>query len=349
MFGTSEPKLHPLETAYRENLPSIVASVSPARLRKDVASLNYPHNRLHSPAAMLKAEEFIVSAFHDAGWEMQRHPFFIKQVRGFLDYGDYRATIYPELAGVNLVAFKPGEQSDDALMVEAHYDTAFMSPGADDNTASVTALLELARILKPYKFKNALMLIACDMEELGFIGATQLAKELSIERQLKGAIVLETLAYSSREPRSQSVPPGFGLIYPDQTRRLKRRAFKGNNTVVIYHNIARSLAVSFSESLNHIAGADASMLLRAPGDIPLLGRALRIFLFSLIKQFYRADHYPFLLAKIPAIQITDTANFRNPHYHRNTDSPDTLDYERLANIVAALAITIQRMNGYFTI
>ena len=66
MLGTSEPKLHPLETAYRENLLSIVASVSPARLRKDVASLNYPHNRLHSPAAMLKAEEFIVSAFHDA-------------------------------------------------------------------------------------------------------------------------------------------------------------------------------------------------------------------------------------------------------------------------------------------
>jgi hypothetical protein len=104
---------------------------------------------------------------------------------------------------------------------------------------------------------------------------------------------------------------------------MKKCGFTGEDTFVIYHNDVKTLAVSFSESVAHIAGADSVMLLRAPGDIPLLGWILRTFFFSLVKQFYRADHYPFLVANIPAIQITDSANFRNPHYHGMTDAAYT--------------------------
>jgi Zn-dependent M28 family amino/carboxypeptidase len=345
MFGTTEPILHPLESTLSEQTASIISSVSPSRLRQDVLSMNYPRNRLHSPKDMVKAEEYIILAFQDAGWQTQRHPFTIKQAKGFLDYGDYSPKTYPELSGVNLIAVKPGEESNDTIVIEAHYDTVWMSPGADDNTASVAALLELARILEPYKLKYNLILATCDMEELGFIGATQLIKELATKYNLRGAIVFETMAYTSKRPNSQSVPPRFGLIYPDQAKRLKNRGYFGDNTVVIYHNNGRSLAVGFSESLAHIAGDDSVMLLRAPGDIPILSWILRIFFYSLIKQFYRADHYPFLVAGIPAIQITDSANFRNPNYHKMTDTPDTLDYDNLANIVAATATTILRLDS----
>lgn len=38
--------------------------------------------------------------------------------------------------------------------------------------------------------------------------------------------------------------------------------------------------------------------------------------------------------------VTDTAPFRNPYYHTTADLPDTVDYESLARITAALTRTI---------
>ena len=187
------------------------------------------------------------------------------------------------------------------------------------------------------------MIATCDMEEIGLIGATQLVKELKAECGLRGAIVFETMAYTSKKPNSQTVPKGFEQIYPNQYKRLKNRGFTGEDTLVIYHNNGKPLAISYGESLAHIAGHDSVMLLRAPGDI-LGGILARLFPY-LVRQFYRADHYPFLVAGVPAIQITDSANFRNPNYHKPKDTADTLDYEHLANIVAATAITIPRLDS----
>ena len=87
-------------------------------------------------------------------------------------------------------------------------------------------------------------------------------------------------------------------------------------------------------------GPDAVMLLRGPADIPVIGWFLRFAFPPLVRNFYRADHYPFLLAGVPAVQVTDSANFRNPNYHRVTDMPGTLDYDFLAKIVVAMAVTI---------
>ena len=63
------------------------------------------------------------------------------------------------------------------------------------------------------------------------------------------------------------------------------------------------------------------------------------------RHFARSDHVNFWRAGLPAIQVTNTANFRNPNYHRSTDTPDTLDYETLARITAATALTVQRLAG----
>jgi Zn-dependent M28 family amino/carboxypeptidase len=340
MLGTSEPRLHLVSKALTEQVKSITASVSPDRLKQHVQNLNYPRNRLHSPEDMKRAEEYIASLFQESGWQTKQLPYTLKEVKGNLDYGNYDSTTYPELSGVNIVAIKPGQEPSNALIIEAHYDTVWMSPGADDNTASVAVLLELARILDPYKFKQTVILACCDMEEIGLLGATELIKQLSPDYDIKGAIILETLAYTSKQPNSQSVPPRFGLIYPDQAKRLKKRNYVGDNTIIIYHNNAKSLAVRFGESMANIAGADSVMLIQAPGDIPVLGRLLRTFFYQLIRQFYRANHYPFLMAGIPAIQITDSANFRNPHYHKPKDTADTLDYECLACIAESTLIMI---------
>jgi hypothetical protein len=50
-----------------------------------------------------------------------------------------------------------------------------------------------------------------------------------------------------------------------------------------------------------------------------------------------SDHWSFWQEGYAAVMVTDTALFRYPHYHASTDTPDRIDYERLARVVAGLA------------
>ncbi len=350
MFGTAEPKLNPLDPELRGWADSIMRDVSPIKLRADVERLPAPRNRLHSSDAMAQADQIIMQSFRDAGWVAEPRPYELKYVLGYLDYeqGAFPAgckpALYPRLAGANILGIKHGLHCTDAIIIGAHHDTIRDSPGADDNTASIAALLELARVLAPFKFRNTVILAAFDMEEINFVGSSVLVQELSGERKILGAIVYETMAYTAAAPNSQVMPPGIGRLYPAQARRISRRQYAGDWTMVVYRKFAISIAQSFAEGLAHIAGPDAAILMRDATDIPILGKLLKSLIPS-TANFSRSDHFCFWAASIPAIMIGDTAEFRNPHYHKPTDTPDTLDYDRLAAIVGATAVAIARMAG----
>jgi Zn-dependent M28 family amino/carboxypeptidase len=131
-------------------------------------------------------------------------------------------------------------------------------------------------------------------------------------------------------------------VYRGQVRRLRANGMRGDFTTVIYQRSAQALATSFADGLAHLAGPAAVVLVRAPTDLPVLGPVLsRTVAFA--RDFVRSDHVAFWEAGLPAIQITDTANFRNPHYHRASDTPDTLDYRRLADVIAATAVAVERV------
>jgi Zn-dependent M28 family amino/carboxypeptidase len=228
--------------------------------------------------------------------------------------------------------------------VGAHYDSVPGSPGADDNGSGVAALLELARVLAPHRFRRSVLLAAFDMEEIGLLGARALVPALRREHRLRGALIFESLAYTTSAAESQAVPPGMNLLYRGQYARLQRRHGAGDFTATIYDGRSTVLARRFAEALAHTAGRDAVTLLRDPGDVPLLGRLLRRAVPA-VRNFSRSDHVAFWEAGVPAILVTDTADFRNPHYHHPTDTPDTLDYTRLAAIVQATALTVARIAG----
>src|SRR5438552_14448668 len=174
MFGTGEPTLDPLEGIWLDFAEHCNRVSSPARIRADVERLPAPRNRIHAPEAMAQCDEILIEAFNGAGWNAHRHAFQVKNVRGRLDYAQDRypagskPAIYRGLAGANVVATKAGLESKDVIVVGAHHDTIRDSPGADDNTASVAALLDLARFLGRYSFRDTIVLAAFDMEELGF-------------------------------------------------------------------------------------------------------------------------------------------------------------------------------------
>ena len=87
------------------------------------------------------------------------------------------------------------------------------------------------------------------------------------------------------------------------------------------------------------AGGKA-LLLRDPADLPLVGTSLARRL-PFVKHFSRSDHAPFWERGIPAVMLTDTAEFRNPYYHTPQDLSHRLDYSRIAQVVRATATLLK--------
>jgi hypothetical protein len=317
----------------------LMQEVRTQRLREDIVKLPAPRSRFSAPEAMAQAEAMLIQEFQQPSWEVERHPFSFTNVMGFNDQDYFRPKLYAQVDGVNIVACKPGEATQDVIIVLAHFDTTHISPGADDNTASVAALLELARLLAPYRFQKTIMLAAVDFEELGFFGAKSLVAELIQKRRILGCINFETMSYTNPAPGSQRLPKGMGWLFPLQTRQIARRKFRGDFTSLIYNGRGKGLARMVGPSLKEIISAEQTILLRDPNDLFLLGPLLRRIVPT-IKNFSRSDHIAFWKQGLPAVMVTDTANFRNPHYHKPTDTPETLDYEHLAKIVVATALAV---------
>jgi hypothetical protein len=350
MFGTDEPRLPMLSSGLQVWAEGVLRAIDTGRLRANVEALPAPRNRLHAPEAMRDADELLMQGFGEAGWATEYRPYEVRNAVGFLDYAKdkYAAgtklALYQHLAGANVLGIKEGSSPADTIIVGAHHDTIRDSPGADDNTASVCALLELARVLAPYKFRDTIILAAFDMEEIGFFGSQTLVKELARERRIRHAIVYETMAYTDTAPGSQAMIKGVGLFYPQQVGKMKQRQFAGDWTLVIYRNSAAAVARAFGAGLAHLAGAHVPILMRDPVDLAVVGKVLR-YALPVVNNFGRSDNHSFWAAGIPAIMITDTADFRNPNYHRPTDTPDTLNYDRLAEIVGATAVAIAQLAG----
>src|SRR4029078_3322997 len=119
------------------------------RVRTRVWSIPGPRSRRHPPEAMIAADEVIADAWTTAGWEVERQPLHLRGEGGLTDGPGHgravkRITRQGELNGVNLFATLPGRETD-AIVIAAHLDTVFRSPGADDNAAGGRVLLAVAR------------------------------------------------------------------------------------------------------------------------------------------------------------------------------------------------------------
>jgi hypothetical protein len=148
--GSAEPKLRPLEADLSEWLRSIQVATDPQRIRQVVQALPGPRSRLFDPSAMLEADEFILHSFQELNWKAERVPFSFDNVQGYLDpadrVGDMKSVLYEHLEGANIIAIKQGEESGDAIVVFAHHDTVKGTLAANDNTASVAVLIEIAHL-----------------------------------------------------------------------------------------------------------------------------------------------------------------------------------------------------------
>lgn len=219
----------------------------------------------------------------------------------------------------NLIAEKTGTDSP-MVIVGAHYDTVPGTPGADDNASGVAALVELARLQQRNPGRRRFCFVAFVNEEPPCFGSYNMGsmvyarhlreQEVSVEVMLS----LEMIGFFSRELIQNYPLPGMRLFYP------KRADFIG-----VVGNFRSSRYVSFfKKGMRRYSEMD-SRSLTAPeylGGINL------------------SDNYSFWHHGYRAVMITDTSFFRNKNYHQETDTIDTLDFERMAEVVKGLHFSL---------
>ncbi|WP_293135666.1 M28 family peptidase [Microcoleus sp. bin38.metabat.b11b12b14.051] len=213
---------------------------------------------------------------------------------------------------------KVSKQGLPAIIIGAHYDTVPGTPGADDNATGVAVLLELARAIALQPLKYPVQLVAFDMEEAGYFGSSHHAAKYKQQQQsIRLMISLEMLGYCDRTPNSQSYPTGLKYFYPNTGNFI---ALVGNLRTV------RDM-IALSRNIRKV-GQPCEWL-------PVPNRGL------IVPDTRRSDHVPFWDNGYPAIMVTDTANMRNPHYHKPSDKIETLDLDFLAGVCGGLVEAIK--------
>jgi hypothetical protein len=200
------------------------------------------------------------------------------------------------------------------VVVGAHYDSIPPTPGADDNASGVAIMLELARRLQPSA--RTVRFVAFTNEEPYYFQTEEMGSLVYARRcrerneNIVAMISLETLGYYKDEPGSQKYPFPLGLLYPSTGDFV---GFVGNPS-------SRWLAHRCIQTFRQQARFPSQGAC-LPEQIPGVGWS---------------DHWSFWQAGYPAVMVTDTAPFRNPHYHQTTDLPDTLDFGRMARVTLGL-------------
>lgn len=233
----------------------------------------------------------------------------------------------------NMVVELPGKapkegEAREVVVVGAHFDAVPAAPGADDNATGVAALLELARVLKDEARERAVRLCFFNLEEQGMVGSSIYAHDIAPRlREGKEKIVLmlslDMLGYYSTEQGSQKtfIPEATGFKSPKE----------GDFIAVVTTLRHRPACQDFVKRMR-LAEPEAKVV--SVDFLPALADLLR------------SDHAPFLGMGIPAMLVTDTADYRNPHYHKPSDTVDTLDPERFTLTVKALAGAIAETAGH---
>ena len=222
----------------------------------------------------------------------------------------------------NLILNLPGasHKTLPPILIGAHYDGVPGTPGADDNATGVAVLLELAASIAKNSLQYPVQLVAFDMEEYGLLGSSAYASYLKKQQQpLRLMISLEMLGYKDTTPNSQSYPADFlKYIYPRQGDFI---ALVGNIKTI-------PDLIRFQKNIK--SQVSCKWL-----SVPNNGKWIRGTSFS--------DHSPFWLQGYRAMMITDTAFLRNPHYHKPSDTIETLDLNFLTAVCNSLKTALQNL------
>lgn len=281
------------------------------QLRADVQvlSVTIGERSIRNPVGLHSASDRIADDFRTSGLAPKRQTFSVEGVGC--------DNVEAEITGTD----RPG----DIVVVGAHYDSVVFTTGADDDASGTAAMLALARTFAGRKPRATLRFVAFATEEpphfqTADMGSLVYAKR-SRERgeHIVAMLSLETIGFYSDAAGSQRYPPLVSLAYPSTGNFI---GFVGDRSSA---DLVRRVVADFR-------GAE-----RFPSEGAALPAAMPGVGWS--------DQWSFWQEGYPAVMVTDTAPFRYPYYHRATDTPDKLDYDRMARVVRGLEKVVEELAG----
>lgn len=217
------------------------------------------------------------------------------------------------------------DKHGDIVIVGAHYDSAMGTPGADDNASGAAATLALARAFFGRRPARTLRFVFFVNEEAPYFFGDTMGSLVYARRckargdRIVAMLSLEMLGFYSDEEGSQHYPYPLRALYPSTGNFLGFVSNLGSRA------LTRRVVGSFRERAT--IGSEGASL---PSIVPGVAWS---------------DQWAFWNQGYPAVMVTDTAFFRNPHYHRHTDTPERLDYARFARAVRGLEAVVAELAG----
>jgi len=234
--------------------------------------------------------------------------------------------------GQNLIGNKAAVRtSDTTFIIDGHYDTVEISPGADDNGSAIVGVMEAVRILSPHFFEHNIEFIAFDMEEDGLIGSQRYLDRddgLDSTQYVGGVLNFEMIGYWDNRPNTQQFPGGFEIVFPDAAAAVEANDSRGD----FITNVGSKASVELIDAFNNSAEQYVPDLKTISLATDISGGASA--------DLRRSDHAYFWDAGYLALMLTDGANFRNPYYHTANDKVETLNFTFMSNVVKATIATM---------
>lgn len=287
-----------------------------SRLRVHVQAIaSTPHNLNKYPQELEAAADYIGGVLSSYGYRPQPQIFEVggKQVRNIA-------------VTLNASGTAPPKRT---IVIGAHYDSFDDAPGACDNGTGTAAIIELARLLADLKTADTRIIFVLFVNEeppyfqTPNMGSVHFAKLLADRGEPVAAMLsLETIGYFSDQPGSQNYPTPLNKVFPTTANFIAFVAITGSRDLLqkVVGSFRRTTAVP------SIGGV-------APGWIEGVGWS---------------DHWSFARMGFQALMVTDTAVFRNPNYHKPTDTAEKVDFDKLARVTLGLAQAIRDLanNGF---
>jgi hypothetical protein len=289
---------------------------------------------------MQQAQTYVTERLAEAGWRVRSVPFQRRWVIGVSDAGGRssilsRLRVFHRLNGVNLLAELPGAPKQRRTLLVAHLDSVACGTGADDNASGVAALVESARLLATLPEVPPITLAIVDMEELGKVGSGALARDPAFIRNLDLVVCLESVGTFTDAANTQRVG-GLGLLFRDLARRIRAGRYRGDFLLVVCRTSSARPANTVTAAAAALSSPLAVFEARDPRPDGSRGRLLT-WLLPILANLDRSDHAPFWNRGVPAMMLTTTASFRNPHYHLEGDGPHAVDCQRVTAVAVAVA------------
>jgi Zn-dependent M28 family amino/carboxypeptidase len=281
------------------------------QLRDDVEALagRIGERSVRQPRGLSAAADRIDATFAAKGLSPRRQTFTVDGVAC--------DNVEAEIAG--------GDRRGDIVVVGAHYDSVEGTTGANDNASGVAAMLALARAFAPEHPRATLRFVAFANEEPPHFQTANMGSLVYAKRckergeRIVAMLSLETIGFYSDAADSQKYPPPLSLFYPGTGNFI---GFVGDRSSAA---LVRRVIGTF----------------RGTTKFPSEGGAL----FASLPGVGWSDQWSFWQAGYPGVMVTDTAPFRYPHYHSTADTPDKLDYDRMARVVGGLERVVRDLVG----